>query len=145
MAAAAPAIQEILPHRYPFLLVDRVLEVVAGERLVALKNVSVSEPYFQGHFPGRPVMPGVLVCEALAQAGSLLAHLSGVAAGSTLFLAGLDGFRFRRPIVPGDQVRLEVTIVRHRPPVWKVRGIALVDGAVAAEGEITAVEGALEA
>jgi beta-hydroxyacyl-ACP dehydratase FabZ len=144
--AETPPISELLPHRYPFLLVDRVLEVVPGERLVALKNVTVSEPYFQGHFPDRPVMPGVLICEALAQAGAILVHLSGgVGEGNALFLAGLDGVRFRRPIVPGDQIRLEVSIVRRRPPVWKVRGAAVVDGEIAAEGEVTAVERPLAA
>jgi beta-hydroxyacyl-ACP dehydratase FabZ len=141
LPAETPPIQDLLPHRYPFLLVDRVLEVAVGERLVALKNVTVSEPYFQGHFPQRPVMPGVLICEALAQAGAILVQLSGgVAPGNALFLAGLDGVRFRRPIVPGDQIRLEVTILKHRAPVWKVRGVALVEGEVAAEGEVTAVE-----
>ncbi len=136
------AIVDLLPHRYPFLLIDRVLEFVDGERLVALKNVTINEPYFQGHFPGNPVMPGVLVCEALAQAGALLAHHSsaGVPQGSTLFLAGLDQVRFRRPVVPGDQLRLQVTITRCRPPVWKIRGEAFVDGKLVAEGEITAVE-----
>lgn len=136
------AIVDLLPHRYPFLLIDRVLEFVDGERLVGLKNVSVNEPYFQGHFPGNPVMPGVLICEALAQAGALLAHRSSacVAPGSTLFLTGIDQFRFRRVVVPGDQIRLEATILRRRPPVWKIRGEASVDGQLVADGEITAVE-----
>lgn len=140
------AIIDLLPQRYPFLLIDRVLEFVDGERLVALKNVTSNEPYFQGHFPGNPVMPGVLICEAVAQAGALLAHRSsgGVAPGSTLFLAGLDQFRFRRPVVPGDQMRVQVTLTRRRPPVWKIRGEVFVDGQLAAEGEVTAVERVLE-
>lgn len=140
------AIVDFLPQRYPFLLIDRVLEFVDGERLVALKNVSGNEPYFQGHFPGNPVMPGVLICEALAQAGVLLAHRSstGVGAESTLFLTGLDQFRFRRVVVPGDQLRLEATILKRRPPVWKIRGHASVDGQLVAEGEITAVERPLQ-
>jgi len=140
------AIVDLLPHRYPFLLIDRVLEFVDGVRLVGLKNVTINEPYLQGHFPGHPVMPGVLICEALAQAGALLAHrtATGVAAGSTLFLAGLDQFRFRRPVVPGDQMRLEVTITRRRSPVWKIRGEAFVDGQLVCEGEITAVERPIE-
>jgi 3-hydroxyacyl-[acyl-carrier-protein] dehydratase len=136
------AIVELLPHRPPFLLIDRVLELVDGERIVALRNVTIGEPYFQGHFPGYPVVPGVLVCEALAQAGSLLAHRTrnGVAAGSTLFLAALDHVRFRRPVVPGDQMRLEVAVIRRRAGVWRFRGVVSVDGEVAAEGEVTAVE-----
>jgi len=140
------AIVDLLPHRYPFLLIDRVLEFVDGERLVGLKNVTVNEPYLQGHFPGHPVMPGVLICEALAQAGVLLARRSsaGVPEGRTLFLTGLDQFRFRRPVVPGDQMRLEVTIIRKRPPVWKIRGEASVDGQLVAEGEVTAIERPLE-
>lgn len=140
------AITELLPHRYPFLLIDRVLELVDGERLVALKNVTSNEPYFQGHFPGHPVMPGVLICEAVAQAGALLAHKStgGVASGSTLFLTGVDQFRFRRPIVPGDQLRIQVSIARRRPPVWKIRGEVFVDQQLAADGEITAMERPLE-
>jgi 3-hydroxyacyl-[acyl-carrier-protein] dehydratase len=140
------AIVDLLPHRYPFLLIDRVLEFVDGERLVGLKSVSVNEPYFQGHFPGNPVMPGVLICEALAQAGALLAHRSssGVPPGSTLFLTGLDQFRFRRIVVPGDQMRLAATIIRRRSPVWKIRGEASVDGQLVAEGEITAVERPLQ-
>lgn len=140
------AIVDLLPHRYPFLLIDRVLEFVDGERLVGLKNVSANEPYFQGHFPGNPVMPGVLICEALAQAGALLAHRSstGLPSGATLFLTGLDQFRFRRMVVPGDQMRLEATLIRRRPPVWKIRGEASVDGQLVAEGEITAVERPLQ-
>jgi len=140
------AIAELLPHRYPFLLIDRVLEFVDGERLVALKNVTSNEPFFQGHFPGHPVMPGVLVCEAVAQAGALLAHRSteGLPAGSTLFLAGLDQFRFRRPVVPGDQMRVQVTLTKRRPPVWKIRGEVFVDDQLAAEGEVTAVERPLD-
>ncbi len=136
------AVQQILPHRYPFLLVDRVLEFVDGERLLALKNVTINEPFFVGHFPGMPVMPGVLICEALAQAGALFAYRcsGGVAPQRPILLAGLDRVRFRRPVVPGDQLRLEVRLIRHRGPLWKIAGSATVDGQLAAEAELMAME-----
>lgn len=131
-------IRRVLPHRYPFLLVDRVLEVSAdGTRAVALKNVTANEPFFQGHFPDHAIMPGVLIVEALAQAGG--AALLGPVArdGKLAMLAGIDGFRFRRPVVPGDTLRLEVELLKLRGPVGKLHGRALVDGQVVAEGEIT--------
>lgn len=131
-------IRGVLPHRYPFLLVDRVIEVSDdGKRAVAIKNVTANEPFFQGHFPNHAVMPGVLIVEALAQAGG--AALLGPLArdGQLAMLAGLDGFRFRRPVVPGDTLRLEVELVRMRGPVGRVRGRALVEDQVVAEGEIT--------
>jgi len=142
-------ILRLLPHRHPFLLVDRVLEFEAGSRLVALKNVTVNEPQFAGHFPGRALMPGVLVCEALAQAGGLLVHgtLNGDlrpdrpdAERPFLVLSGIDEARFRRPVVPGDQMRLEVELLRKRRPVWKIRGVATVEGQVAVEASFSAVE-----
>jgi 3-hydroxyacyl-[acyl-carrier-protein] dehydratase len=130
-------IRRYLPHRFPFLLVDKVIEMdeVAG-RLVALKNVTANEWFFQGHFPERPIMPGVLIAEALAQAGGILIAKRGGAEGRLGVLAGLDGFRFRRLVQPGDTLRLEVEVVRQRAAiaVFKVR--ALVDGQVAADGEI---------
>jgi beta-hydroxyacyl-ACP dehydratase FabZ len=135
-------VAERLPHRFPFLLVDRVLEFEDGVRLVAIKNVTVNEPFFPGHFPGRPVMPGVLICEAMVQAGGLLASLStdGVPLDRGVVLAGIEHARFRRKVEPGDQLRLEVEILHKRRPLWRLRGRALVDGAVAAEAEFLTME-----
>jgi len=135
-------IARLLPHRYPFQFVDRVLEFIDGERIVAIKNLSLTDPFFRGHFPGNPVMPGVLVCEALAQAGALLAMRSsnGVAKGRTVVLSGLDQVRFRRPVVPGDQLRLEVAIQRRRSSLWRLHGVASVDGQISAEADILAME-----
>lgn len=126
-----------LPHRYPFLLVDKVLEVAAdGNSLIAIKNVSANEPFFQGHFPGFPVMPGVLIAESLAQAGGvLLARRLGLE-GRIGLLAGLNEFRFRRPVRPGDTLRLEVTMTRVRSRLAVFGGRALVDGQVVADGEL---------
>lgn len=131
-----------LPHRFPFLLVDRVVEFDDGKRLVAIKNVTVNEPFFVGHFPGRPLMPGVLLCEALVQAGGLLANCStdGVPVGRGVVLAGLEHVRFRRKVEPGDQLRLEVELIHKRRPLWKMRGRALVEGEVAAEAEFLTME-----
>jgi len=137
-----PEIIRRLPHRYPFLLVDRVIELVDGERVVALKNVSANEPFFAGHFPGRPIMPGVLICEALVQTGGLLASCSkdGLPAGRGIVLAGLEHVRFRRRVVPGDQLRLEVELLHKRRPLWKMKGRAIVDGKVATEAEFLTME-----
>ncbi|HEY3110406.1 MAG TPA: 3-hydroxyacyl-ACP dehydratase FabZ [Chloroflexota bacterium] len=134
----AAEIRAALPHRYPFLLVDRIIEVSAdGKSAVGLKCVSANEPFFQGHFPDLPIMPGVLIVEALAQCAG--ASLLGAVErdGKLAMLAGVDGFRFRRPVVPGDQLRLEVRLTRLRGPIGKVEAVASVDGQVAAEGEIT--------
>jgi 3-hydroxyacyl-[acyl-carrier-protein] dehydratase len=139
-ARTAPldAIRRVLPHRYPFLLVDRILEVSEdGTRAVAIKNVTANEPFFQGHFPDRAIMPGVLIVEALAQAGGAALLGSAAREGKLAMLAGLDGFRFRRPVVPGDTLRLEVTLLKMRGPIGRVHGRALVDGELVAEGEIT--------
>lgn len=135
-------IEALLPHRYPFQFVDRVLEFVDGERIVAIKNLSSSDPFFRGHFPGNPVMPGVLICEALAQAGALLAMRSrtGVPPGRVLVLSGLDQARFRHPVVPGDQLRLEVSMLRSRRPLWRLHGEARVDERLVAEADILAME-----
>jgi len=131
-----------LPHRYPFLLVDRVVEFADGERLVAIKNVTADEPFLRGHFPGRPIMPGVLICEALVQAGGLLASCSsnGLPQGRGVVLAGFERVRFRRLVVPGDQIRLEVELVHKRRPLWRMKGWARVDGQVAAEAEFLTIE-----
>ncbi len=137
-----PDIAQRLPHRYPFLLVDRVLEFTDGATIVAVKNVTANEPYFTGHFPGRPIMPGVMICEALVQAGGLLASLSadGLPRGRGVVLAGLEHVRFRRRVVPGDQLRLEVELLHKRRPLWKMKGKAKVDGQVAAEAEFLTME-----
>ncbi|MCP4201378.1 MAG: 3-hydroxyacyl-ACP dehydratase FabZ [bacterium] len=131
-------IKSVLPHRYPFLLVDKVLELESGERARAVKNVTVNEPFFVGHFPGQPVMPGVLVIEALAQAaGILLIHDRSDRAEHLIYLAGVDDAKFRRPVRPGDQLILDVEIIRARPSFAKVHGVARVDGQVAAEAMLT--------
>lgn len=134
-------IQALLPHRPPFLLVDRIVELEESTRAVGIKAVTINEPFFAGHFPGYPVMPGVLIAEALAQvAGVVVARASGQA-GRVAFLAGLDGFRFRRQVTPGDVLRLEVTITRLRPNAGRAHGVASVEGALVAEGDITFVAG----
>lgn len=131
-----------LPHRYPFLLVDRVIEIDGDQKIVGIKNVSFNENFFQGHFPHRPVMPGVLICEALAQVAAILAHCArGGTDGDKVFvLTGLDKVKFKRPVEPGDQLRLEVTSLRRRGSFWKMRGVAMVDGRLAAQAEISAME-----
>lgn len=133
----AREIQRIIPHRYPLLLIDRVLEIEPGKRIVALKNVSANEPFFQGHFPGYPIMPGVLIVEALAQAGATLLLSQPEARGKLPLFAGIDGLKFRRPVVPGDQLRLEVEFTLRRGPIGKGRARATVDGQLAVEGELT--------
>lgn len=137
------AIAAILPHRYPFLLVDRVVEIEPGRRIVALKNVTVNEPFFTGHFPDHPIMPGVLLCEAVIQAGGILAHASAAAevgSGKTLaMLTALDRARFRHQVTPGDQLRLEVVALRRRGLFWKMRGAARVEEKIAAELEFTLI------
>ena len=135
-------IQALLPHRYPFLLVDRVLELDLEQRhVVAQKNVSVNEPFFQGRFPGKPIMPGVLIIEALAQAGGVLTQLSlGRDAQSKLFyMVKVDNARFSRQVVPGDVLELHMTTLRGGGKVWKFEGRAIVDGELAAEAEIMAM------
>ena len=133
------AIERILPHRYPFLLVDRVDEI-GDDKIVARKLVSRNEPHFNGHFPGHPVMPGVLIIEALAQAGALLAaHTVGFdPATHVIYFMAIDKARFRKPVVPGDLLMLEVVPLRKGGAIWKLRGEAKVDGAVVAEAELLA-------
>ncbi|MGI9265579.1 MAG: 3-hydroxyacyl-ACP dehydratase FabZ [Gammaproteobacteria bacterium] len=132
-------IMSLLPHRYPFLLVDRVVECTPGESLVAIKNVTINEPYFEGHFPHLPVMPGVLIIEALAQACGLLAFATkeqGPDEDTTFLLVSVDKARFRRPVVPGDQLKLTVTFDRVIRGLWRFAGVAEVDGAKATSVEI---------
>ncbi len=132
-------ILQTLPHRYPFVMVDRVLEIEPGVRIVALKNVTINEHYFAGHFPGTPVMPGVLIIEALAQAAAILTHRTlnlQEGDGTLFYFAGIDAARFKRPVTPGDQLRIEVEMVRVMRGIGKFKGRALVDGALVAEAEL---------
>ena len=130
-----------LPHRYPFLLVDRVVEVLAGDRIHAYKNLSFNEHFFQGHFPGKPVMPGVLQLEALAQAGALLAYEGAPFDPSqkVIYLMSFDAVKFRRPVVPGDRLDLHVRIERQKGAIWKLAGEAKVEGQTASEAQIMAM------
>ena len=130
-------IKEIIPHRYPFLLVDRILEVEEGKSAVGIKNVSANEEFFNGHFPDYPVMPGVLIVEALAQVGAVAMLKKEENRGRLAFFAGIDGCRFKKQVNPGDQLRLEVEIVRLRGPIGKGKAVATVDGEIACEAEIT--------
>ncbi|WP_112182177.1 MULTISPECIES: 3-hydroxyacyl-ACP dehydratase FabZ [Paraliobacillus] len=129
-------IKETIPHRYPFLLIDEVIEMEDGKRVVAKKNVTINEPFFQGHFPDYPVMPGVLIIEALAQTGAVALLKKEENKGKIGFLAGIDKCRFKRQVKPGDQLRLEVEITRLKGSIGKGKAIATVDGVVACEAEI---------
>lgn len=136
-------ILKILPHRYPFILVDRVVELVPGERISAYKNVTINEPFFQGHFPGAPIMPGVLILEALAQTGGLLAAagLEGNLEGKLFLFTGLDKVKFRRQVIPGDRLDLHCSNMRRKLNLCRMDAEALVEGKIAAQAEITAALG----
>jgi beta-hydroxyacyl-ACP dehydratase FabZ len=131
-----------IPHRYPFLLVDRIVEIHSDKKIVGIKNVSFNENFFQGHFPNRPVMPGVLICEAMAQVGAIFAHdaRGGKEDNKVFMLTGLDNVKFKRPVEPGDQLRMELTILKRRGSFWKMQGVATVDGKLVAQAEISAME-----
>ena len=134
-------ILDCLPHRYPFLLVDRVVSCVPGEHIMAYKNVSFNEPFFQGHFPELPVMPGVLIMEALAQAGGLMVLADwpkDKIDGSIFLFSGMDNVKFRQPVRPGDRLDLECSLVRHKLSLWKMTGKAWVDGKLAAQADLSA-------
>ena len=138
-------VKEILkhiPHRYPFVLVDRITEIDPEHKIVGIKNVSMNENFFQGHFPNHPVMPGVLICEALAQVGAIFAHNArgGRNEDKIFVLTGLDKVKFKRPVEPGDQLRLEVTCLKRRGSFWKLLGVASVEGRMVAQAEISAME-----
>lgn len=133
-------ILSILPHRYPFVLVDRILEYVPEQSMMALKNVTINEPFFQGHFPVEPVMPGVLVIEGLAQVGALLAFLTEPEkiGESLVYFGGIDKARFRQKVIPGDQITYNIEVLKHKSKVYKLAGKALVDGKIAAQAELLA-------
>jgi 3-hydroxyacyl-[acyl-carrier-protein] dehydratase len=134
-------VMQYLPHRYPFLLIDRVTEMELGKTVTAIKNVTINEPFFPGHFPGSPVMPGVLILEAMAQAAALLSFKTKGYAPEDIgvvYFAGIDGARFKKPVTPGDQLVLKVEIVREIRGIWKYTGRAEVDGAMVAEAELMA-------
>ena len=142
----AREIQEILPHRYPFLLVDRILELEVGKRIIGTKNVTINEPFFQGHFPDYPIMPGVLIIEAMAQVGGLLAFKSSkVSANQLVFFLGIDKAKFRKPVYPGDQLKLVLEVLQERAPFWRMKGWAYVGEELVCEAELKAMIGGKEA
>jgi 3-hydroxyacyl-[acyl-carrier-protein] dehydratase len=134
-------IMSAIPHRFPFLMIDRVVDLVLGESATGIKNVSVNEPFFAGHFPNHPVMPGVLIIESMAQTSAALVvtTLGPDSAGKVVYFMSIDGAKFRRPVMPGDQLRVEVTRKQRRGPVWKFQGVARVDGAIVAEAVYSAM------
>jgi 3-hydroxyacyl-[acyl-carrier-protein] dehydratase len=141
MSADIARIMKLLPHRYPFLLIDKMIDMDGEESGTAIKNVTINEPFFQGHFPGKPVMPGVLLVEAMAQAAGALVlnHLGDAHAGKLVFFMSIDKARFRKPVLPGDVVHFHVKLSNKRPPVWKYWAEAHVDGKKVAEAEIGAM------
>lgn len=146
----AKEIMRILPHAYPFLLVDRILEIEPGKRIVGIKNVTYNEPFFPGHFPGQPIMPGVLIVEAMAQTAGVLAYRSmpledetgmGQNPKKAVYFLGIDNVRFRKPVIPGDQLRFEIEVTRQRQSVWGFKGKAWVEEKLAAEADLLAMMG----
>ena len=136
-------IMKLLPHRYPFIMIDRILELTPGEKVIALKNVTINEPFFQGHFPENPIMPGVLIVEAMGQAGAILAakSLDLESHGSLIFFMGMDKVKFRKPVTPGDQLIFEMKFLKQRRNVFKMSGTAYVDKNVVAQAELMATFG----
>jgi beta-hydroxyacyl-ACP dehydratase FabZ len=135
-------IMETLPHRYPFLLIDKIVEMELGKRVVGIKNVTMNEPFFQGHFPGHPIMPGVLILEAMAQAGGVLAMKSvpqDQLKNKVIYFMSIDKAKFRKPVIPGDQLRLEIDVIKERSNIRSLKAQALVSGVVVAEAELTAM------
>ena len=134
-------ILDYIPHRYPFLMVDRVVELMVGESAVGIKNVTINEQFFQGHFPGKPIMPGVLIIEAMAQTSAVLVveTLGGNADGKLVYFMAIDGAKFRHPVVPGDSLRINISKKQNRGAVWKFYGEAKVEGKVVAEASFTAM------
>jgi beta-hydroxyacyl-ACP dehydratase FabZ len=134
-------ITNFLPHRYPFLLVDRIVEI-QPEKIIGIKNVTINENFFQGHFPNKPVMPGVLICEAMAQVGAIFAHNAqgGMDNNKVFVLTGLDKVKFKRPVEPGDQLRIELTCLKRRGAFWKMAGMVTVEGKLVAQAELSAME-----
>lgn len=135
-------ILDIMPHRFPFLLIDRILDIKVGEYVTGLKNVTFNEPFFPGHFPAQPVMPGVLIVEAMAQCGAILAHqdeATGLQAGNLIFVGSFDKVKFRKPVVPGDQLIMHLRHIRAGKKIIKMAGEAKVDGQIVASGELTAI------
>ena len=131
-------IMQYLPHRYPFLLVDRIIDMQQGVSIVGIKNVTFNEPFFQGHFPGQPIMPGVLIVEAMAQVAGIAAFSSGME-GKAVYFMSIEKAKFRRPVVPGDQLRLEINVLQRRGTVWKFSGTATVEGKLVSEADFTAM------
>ena len=136
-------IMAVLPHGYPFLLVDRIIEIEPGKRVVGIKNVTYNEPFFPGHFPGRPIMPGVLIVEAMAQTAGVLVFKSMPEEEykKPVYFLGMDNVRFRKPVTPGDQLRLELEITKHRQSIWGFKGKTFVDGKLVAEADLLAMLG----
>ncbi len=131
-------IQNLLPHRYPFLLIDRITELELDKKIIGFKNVTINEPFFQGHFPGQPIMPGVLIIEAMAQVAGILAYKSGVQ-GDTIYFMSIERAKFRKPVVPGDQLRFEIQVQQRRNNVWKFSGGAFVEDKLVSEVDFTAM------
>lgn len=131
-------IQNTLPHRYPFLMIDRIIELEPNVKAIGLKNVTINEPYFQGHFPDQPIMPGVLIIEAMAQVAGILAFRSG-AKGDAVYFLSIEKAKFRKPVIPGDQLRFEINVLQQRGNIWKFSGEAFVDDKLVSEVEFTAM------